>query len=94
MTESVAAPAASPANPKRARTRVEIPTDTPWWRVQVCSAYAGGVGSRVIYDAIARKDLRATRLGGSSRGVIVVHRDWLDEWMRSRSEPRPLRVAK
>ena len=94
--QSTAAADAAPAsnNSKRPR-RADIIPQTPWWRVSECAAYAQ-VGTRTIYNAIERGQLRVARLGGSSRGAIRIHKSWCDSWLESQAEPiaTPLRVAK
>jgi hypothetical protein len=90
---AASAAAHAPEKEKRSRRRDETPRDTPWLRVPAIAAYAGGVGRRVVYSSIRSGQLRAARLGSSNRGVIVCHVEWVDAWISSRSEPRPLRIA-
>jgi len=59
--------------------------ETPWLTVAQVAALTQ-CGRRLIYRAVRSGRLRAATIG--ARRDLRIHRDWIDEWLRSSSEPR------
>ena len=57
---------------------------SPWYRVPKAATRAS-CGEKQIYAAIKRGQLRAARIGG--RRQIVIHVDWIDQWLESMAQP-------
>jgi excisionase family DNA binding protein len=72
MTTSPTAPVSDP--PPAA------PELTPWLTVKQAAARAQ-CGVKTIYNAVARRRLKAARLG--ARRELRIHRTWLDAWIES-----------
>ena len=59
-----------------ARRRAAPPADSPWLSPREAAAYLG-IGVDRIYDAVAKGELRHSKLG---YGTIRIKRAWLDKW--------------
>lgn len=55
-----------------------------WLRIDEARKHAGGVSRRLLYDAVRRGELRAARVGRGRNFVFST--EFLDEWLRSKSE--------
>ena len=47
-----------------------------------------GVSKPLVYRACREQGLRHSRMDDRPGGVIRIHRQWLEEWLRDRSEVR------
>jgi len=56
------------------------------WRTVAEGAARAKVGSRVIYAAIARNELRAARVG---KRIIRLRDEWIDRWVEA-SAPKEI----
>ena len=61
-------------------------TESPWLRVKEACVFAR-CSAKAIYAAVSKKDLRASRIGARK---LVIHRQWLDEYLEKRSKPTDL----
>jgi hypothetical protein len=50
-----------------------------WMKVDGARKYAGGVGRKVLYKAVASGKLRAARIG-AGRSLLFCD-GWIDEWL-------------
>ena len=63
---------------------------SPWLTVrEACEMVK--VGDKLLYRAVARRELRAARLGGGRRSALRIHTTWISEWMERRSTPIEVR---
>ena len=58
-------------------------------RIEAACEYCGGVSRKVLYQAVARGELRAARPGAGR--MTVFSEGWLDAWLQSRTELRDAR---
>jgi len=50
-----------------------------WMKVEAARKYAGGVGRKILYKAVAAGKLKAARIGA---GRSLLFSDmWIDEWL-------------
>ncbi len=50
-----------------------------WMKVDAARRYAGGVGRKILYKAVAAGELKAARIGA---GRSLLFSDmWIDEWL-------------
>ena len=50
-----------------------------WMKVDAARQYAGGVGRKILYKAVAAGQLKAARIG-SGRSLLFSDM-WIDEWL-------------
>jgi excisionase family DNA binding protein len=61
---------------------------TPWKTVPQVAAIVQ-VGTRQVYRAIHRGDLRAAKIG--ARGDLRIHESWISEWLERLATPVEVR---
>jgi len=50
-----------------------------WMKVEAARQYAGGIGRRILYKAVASGQLKAARIG-AGRSLLFCD-SWIDEWL-------------
>lgn len=50
-----------------------------WMKVEAARRYAGGIGRKMLYKAVASGQLKAARIG-AGRSLLFCDR-WIDEWL-------------
>ena len=74
--------------PRKKNPPREIPAPSgDWFTVQQIGRYELHCGTRSIYHAIARGELRASEI--NERGDLRVHRSWLLQWLEGRAANVP-----
>jgi len=55
-----------------------------WMKVDAARRYAGGVGRKTLYKAVACGHLRVARIG-AGRSILFCEK-WIDEWLETASQ--------
>jgi hypothetical protein len=55
-----------------------------WMKVDAARKYAGGIGRKALYHAVASGQLKVARIG-TGRSMLF-HQQWIDEWLRGSAE--------
>jgi len=50
-----------------------------WMKVDAARKYAGGVGRKILYKAVAAGHLKAARIGAGRS--LLFSDTWIDEWL-------------
>jgi hypothetical protein len=58
-----------------------------WMKVDAARKYAGGVGRKVLYKAVASGRLKAARIG-AGRSLLFCD-TWIDEWLVASAGEQP-----
>ncbi len=57
-----------------------------WMKVDAARKYAGGVGRKILYKAVASGQLRAARIGAGRS--LLFSTTWIDEWLTTSAAAR------
>jgi hypothetical protein len=55
-----------------------------WMKVEAARKYAGGIGRKALYHAVASGQLKVARIG-TGRSMLF-HQQWIDDWLRASAE--------